>query len=100
MVHVPVPRGRRIGRMSGVLQRPRRLRFAALALPGALVLGIGGWTTYARLAGTPNVIESSYAFDVTDPTLLAGYADHVYVGQVEKQVATQANRQRTLFRIA
>ena len=85
--------------MSGARQRRRRRRVAALTLTGALILGVGGGTVYAHLTATPHVIESSYAFDVTNRALLAGYADNVYVGRVEKRVDTQVDRQRTLFRI-
>lgn len=49
--------------------------------------------------GITNVIDSGYAFDVTNSNFVAGYADNVIIGSVAEIVETQANAQRTLYAV-
>lgn len=44
-------------------------------------------------------IESGYAFDVTNPNYIAGYANDVFIATVVDVVDTQASRQQTLHAV-
>jgi hypothetical protein len=68
---------------------------------GIAVLVTGGWYAYeASRAGHTSVIRSSYAFDVSNRELLAGYADNVFVGRVEDIAGVdESNGPSTIFRV-
>lgn len=48
-----------------------------------VVIGVGGWMGYQALREqSAHSISPSYAFDVSDRTQVAGYADHILIGRV------------------
>lgn len=50
----------------------------------------GGWLAYDSLrAGETHSVHSSYAFDVTDETKVAGFADYVVVATVDRVAEVQ-----------
>ena len=69
-----------------------------------LVILIAVGAVYAAVSGSASgsdrhVIPSSYIFDVSDPRLVAGYADNVFVGRVERRVDVESDAQRTLYAV-
>ncbi|MEW1587134.1 hypothetical protein AB0283_17060 [Micromonospora vinacea] len=63
----------------------RRLVRPLVAGAAALAVASGGWLAYDSLrAGETHSVHSSYAFDVSDETKVAGFADYVVVGTVDR----------------
>lgn len=63
------------------MQRRHRRPVLVVVAIGALVAGLGLVFLLLRTQ-QPATIAPSYAFDVSDPRQVAGFADHVFVGTV------------------
>jgi hypothetical protein len=81
--------------------RRRRIRFTAATMIAAAVLGVGGGLGYLSLVAEPKtkVIESSYVFDVTNPNLVAGFVDNIFIGRVDEQVYVDTTLGWTTYRV-
>ncbi|RKN33914.1 hypothetical protein [Micromonospora musae] len=74
----------------GVLSMNRRLVRPLVAGAAAVAVASGGWLAYDSLrAGDMHTVHSSYAFDVTDETKVAGFADYVVVATVNRVAEVQ-----------
>lgn len=75
----------------GKNNKKKWLAFAAPGLAAIIALGIAG---PGLLSNHPpenpviQTVQTSYAFDVTDPKRLVGWADNVFIGKVEGQSGT------------
>lgn len=76
------------------MRKRGRLAIILTSIVGLTALGS---FIYSENTGTTHLIESSYAFDVTDVQLVAGYADAVFIATVEEVREVQSDRQRTLY---
>ena len=83
----------------GVLSMNRRLVRPLVAGVSAVVVASGGWLAYDSLrAGVTHSVHASYAFDVSDETKVAGFADYVVVGTVDR-VADVEERNGTPYTV-
>jgi hypothetical protein len=79
----------------GKSNRKKWLAFAAPGLAAMIALGVAG---PGLLSNHPpenpviQTVQTSYAFDVTDPQRLVGWADNVFVGKVVKMSGTSDER--------
>lgn len=79
----------------GKSNRKKWLAFAAPGLAAMIALGIAGPGLIADQPPENPVIQTvqtSHAFDVTDPQRLVGWADNVFVGKVVKMSGTSDER--------
>ncbi|MFI7523794.1 hypothetical protein [Micromonospora globbae] len=68
----------------------RRLVRPLVAGAAAVAVASGGWLAYDSLRpGETHSVHASYAFDVTDATKVAGFADYVVVATVDRVVEVQ-----------
>ncbi|MEU6075472.1 hypothetical protein [Micromonospora sp. NPDC047074] len=68
----------------------RRLVRPLVAGAAAVAVASGGWWAYDTLRpGETHSVHPSYAFDVKDQTKVAGFADHVVVGTVDRVAGVQ-----------
>lgn len=68
-------------------------------IAGLVVAAIVLYSVVEDSPGKTYLIESGYAFDVTNPNFVAGYADDVIVGLVAEIVDANANAQRSLYAV-
>ncbi|MBT2662634.1 hypothetical protein [Bacillus sp. ISL-45] len=79
----------------GKSNKKKLLAFAAPGLAAIIALGIAG---PGLLSDQPpenpviQTVQTSHAFDVTDPQRLVGWADNVFVGKVTKMSGTSEER--------
>ncbi|WBB79081.1 hypothetical protein O7606_23310 [Micromonospora sp. WMMD882] len=83
---------------------PRRLVKALVVGLVAGALAVGGWATLGGTwrsagAGGIHVVHSSYAFDVHDDAKVAGFADYVVVGTVERVAEVQERHGGTPYTV-
>ncbi len=74
------------------------------AIAGAAVLGIAAAVAFGFSGGSADegntyTIQSSYAFDATNPYYIAGYADNVVIATVVDVVETQEGQSQTLYAV-
>lgn len=79
--------------------RHRLVKPLATALVAAST-AFGGWFAVGSTgAGGTHVVHSSYAFDVHDDTKVAGFADYVVVGTVERVAEVQERHGDTPYTV-
>ncbi len=82
--------------MSVVISRPKAIVGAIIGLTAAVTLAV---VLSGSGPGTTYTIQSSYAFDPTNPYYIAGYADNVVIGTVVDVVDTQEGQHQTLYAV-
>ncbi|WDZ85448.1 hypothetical protein [Micromonospora cathayae] len=78
----------------------RRLVKPLVAVVTATTMAIGGWFAFSSAgSGGTHVVHSSYSFDVHDDTKVAGFADYVVVGTVERVAEVQERHGDTPYTV-
>ncbi|MDQ3715604.1 MAG: hypothetical protein M3381_06185 [Actinomycetota bacterium] len=80
-----------------MISRPKPIAGAtALGIAAAAAFGFSGGS---EGEGNTYTIQSGYAFDVTNPNYIAGYADDVVIATVVDVVETQEGQHQTLYAV-